>query len=328
VWYCKAECQRLDWAYHKAKCKTKEKRAEEKAAGMALVVASGQGRLSLVRSMLERGADVNFINDDYFTALYVASQEGQLEIVDVLVAAGALVNWARKEDGCTALHMASQDGHPEVVRSLVRAGADVNLAITNEYADSPLIRAAQNGHVQCVDILIEAGAHVNYARVKDGSCYAKYMWEEVFYSPSHNVPFCGPTKKEYKILCAPFNRKLKTLRTDKQRDEFDKNWTKFETLRTVKEKDECLRLIWPEADYRSLLIIQSYDILYRRYKFFDFPFQYLSREQTVLAFLVMGIPYTWNGEDRQGFWFHTAAFRRIKHTEVKKFVEANRQMLV
>ena len=34
VWYCKAECQRLDWAYHKAKSKTKEKRAEEKAAGM------------------------------------------------------------------------------------------------------------------------------------------------------------------------------------------------------------------------------------------------------------------------------------------------------
>jgi hypothetical protein len=64
VWYCKAECQRLDWAYHKAKCKTKEKRAEEKAAGMALVEGSVQGRLALVRSMLERGADVNFVTDD------------------------------------------------------------------------------------------------------------------------------------------------------------------------------------------------------------------------------------------------------------------------
>ena len=111
------------------------------------------------------------------------------------------MNWARKEDGCTALHMASQDGHPEVVRSLVRAGADVNLAKTDEYASSPLIIAAQNGHVQCVDILIEAGAHVNYATDKDGSCYAKYiMWEEVFYSPSHNVPFCGPTNTKG-LLC-------------------------------------------------------------------------------------------------------------------------------
>ena len=68
VWYCKAECQRLDWAYHKAKCKTKEKRAEEKAAGMALVTGSFQGRLALVRTMLERGADVNFVTVDDFTA--------------------------------------------------------------------------------------------------------------------------------------------------------------------------------------------------------------------------------------------------------------------
>ena len=84
VWYCKAECQRLDWAYHKAKCKTKEKRAQEKAAGMALVVASLKGWMPLVRSMLERGADVNFVTVDGFTALYAASCDGQWEIVDVL----------------------------------------------------------------------------------------------------------------------------------------------------------------------------------------------------------------------------------------------------
>ena len=124
--YCKAECQRLDWAYHKAKCKTKEKRAEEKAAGMALVEGSIKGRLALVRSILERSADVNFVTDAGFNALFAASQFGHLEIVDVLVGAGALVNWARKENGGTALLIASQNGHLEVVRSLVRAGADVN----------------------------------------------------------------------------------------------------------------------------------------------------------------------------------------------------------
>jgi ankyrin repeat protein len=64
--------------------------------------------------MLERGADVNFVRDDDFTALFAASQFGRLEIVDVLVAAGAVVNWARKEDGCTALMMASQNGHHEI----------------------------------------------------------------------------------------------------------------------------------------------------------------------------------------------------------------------
>ena len=163
MWYCKAECQRLDWAFHKVKCKTKEKRAEEKAAGMALVTGSLQGRLSLVRSMLERGADVNFVDDNGFTALFNASQEGHLEIVDVLVAAGALVNWARKEDGGTALIIASNNGHHGVIRRLIRAGADVNQCETDEYAYSPLIKASGIGYLQCVDALLAAGADPRYA---------------------------------------------------------------------------------------------------------------------------------------------------------------------
>ena len=166
VWYCKAECQRLDWAFHKAKCKTKEKQAEEKAAGMALVVGSLQGRLSLVRTMLERGADVNFVDDDDFTALFCASQNGHLEIVDVLVAAGALVNWARKDDGATAVIMASQQGHHDVVHRLIRGGADVNHCTTDDYADSALMVASQKGHLQCVDVLLAAGAHPRYANHK------------------------------------------------------------------------------------------------------------------------------------------------------------------
>ena len=52
VWYCKAECQRVDWAFHKVKCKTKQKQAEEKAAGMALVTGSFQGRLADRKSVV------------------------------------------------------------------------------------------------------------------------------------------------------------------------------------------------------------------------------------------------------------------------------------
>ena len=52
---------------------------------MALVVASGQGRLALVRSMLERGADVNFVFEEKdCTPLFAASQGGHLAIVDII----------------------------------------------------------------------------------------------------------------------------------------------------------------------------------------------------------------------------------------------------
>ena len=47
---------------------------------MVLVTGSFQGRRALVRSMLERGGDVNFVTDSDFTALYTASQEGHFEI--------------------------------------------------------------------------------------------------------------------------------------------------------------------------------------------------------------------------------------------------------
>lgn len=138
------------------------------------------------------------------------------------------------------------------------------------------------------------------------SCYAKHLWEELFDPLLFNLlrfnlgPFYGPTQKEFVKLIRPFKK------------DFWRKRSEFPVL---------------TKDHRGI-IIQSYDIHDVRYKFFDFPFKYLSREQAVLAFLVMDIPYTWNGQDRQGFWFHTQARKRIKHTQVVKFVEANRQLLV
>lgn len=134
------------------------------------------------------------------------------------------------------------------------------------------------------------------------SCYAKHQWEEVFDSFRFNLgPFYGPTKKEFAKLIRPFQF-----------------W-----------KGRMKRSEFPELtkDHRGI-IIQSYKIEDVRYKFFDFRFGHLTREQAVLAFLVMGIPYTWNGQDRQGFWFHTKDRQRIKHTEVMEFIEEKRHLLV
>ena len=59
-------------------------------------------------------------NDD-FTPLYVASQEGHVVVVRTLVAAGADINKATRTHDVTPLYIASEQGHEAVVRKLVDA---------------------------------------------------------------------------------------------------------------------------------------------------------------------------------------------------------------
>ena len=73
--------------------------------------------------MLTAKADVNAKTGNGVTALIVASREGQLEIVRALLDAKADVN-AKMSDGSTALIMASQQGHQQVVQLLKSANEE------------------------------------------------------------------------------------------------------------------------------------------------------------------------------------------------------------
>ena len=53
------------------------------------------------------------------TPLYVAAQLGKLDVVRTLLQAGADVGLAKK-NGSTALHIAAAKGHLEVVKELIR----------------------------------------------------------------------------------------------------------------------------------------------------------------------------------------------------------------
>ena len=93
----------------------------------ALMWASGNGHLEIVRLLIERGgANVNAARTtDGATALLWASQEGHLETVRCLVErGGANVNAAATVNGCTALMSASWQGHLAIVLLLLQHGAD------------------------------------------------------------------------------------------------------------------------------------------------------------------------------------------------------------
>ncbi len=77
---------------------------------------------SVLRLLLERGADVNARIRDGRTSLHAASVYGVLEAVRLLLEHGADVE-VKNNDGKTVLHLAAEEGYDEVVRLLREHGA-------------------------------------------------------------------------------------------------------------------------------------------------------------------------------------------------------------
>jgi len=113
---------------------------------------------SVVKYLVEHGADVNQVNRNGNTPLLVSSENGHLQVVQYLIEHGADVNRGNN-NGVTPLWMSSQNGHLPVVQYLIEHGADVNQVDRN--GDTPLLVSSQEGHLPVVEYLIQNGADVN-----------------------------------------------------------------------------------------------------------------------------------------------------------------------
>jgi len=142
-----------------------------------LIKAAAKGNPEKVKQLVEKGANVNAINNLAIlhdcSVLMVATLKGHLDIVKFLVDNGADVNFIAtgKHYFGTALMMASKERKFDIVKFLVVNGADVN-AITNgheyykvdyrmPYSGTALMLASDEGHVDIVKFLVNNGADVN-----------------------------------------------------------------------------------------------------------------------------------------------------------------------
>src|SRR3990167_4987944 len=85
-----------------------------------LLAAAGAGDSVAVESAIALGADVNAMYDDGNTALIWAAEDGRIDIVRLLLNRGADIDLVN-EDGNTVLNFARQRNHTEIIKILEEA---------------------------------------------------------------------------------------------------------------------------------------------------------------------------------------------------------------
>jgi ankyrin repeat protein len=121
----------------------------------ALLEAVYANNSALVKSLVDKGADVNVQNQDNYTPLLIAAEDGSLDIVETLIDAGANINYER-EGGDTALLNACRQGQAEIASLLLRKGANPNVEDAN--GQTPLMFAVINDNIELAELLLEKGA--------------------------------------------------------------------------------------------------------------------------------------------------------------------------
>jgi hypothetical protein len=123
-----------------------------------LTDAARNGDRALVRTLLDKGAEVNAREQDGMTPLHWATLNNHADIVRMLLNSGANVKETDRY-GFTALHNAMSRGHSDLVGILLDKGAEVNAREQNGM--TPLHYAALYNHADIVRILLDKGARVD-----------------------------------------------------------------------------------------------------------------------------------------------------------------------
>ena len=151
--------------------------------------------VSLARTLIEDGADVNYYYDSngvvkplFFTPLSVAAHSMYAKMVDLLIAKGADVDLmsplVKAIRGCYSYYRSRTDCTTFVLEKLIQAGADVNYGGETNY--TPLMEAARNSDVKAIEVLIQAGAdpyivHNNRGHFQDGYTAIRYTYNPIIH---------------------------------------------------------------------------------------------------------------------------------------------------
>ncbi|MFW9965045.1 MAG: ankyrin repeat domain-containing protein [Candidatus Sifarchaeia archaeon] len=120
-----------------------------------LLEAAEVGNLEDAQKALEKGANVNVIDDRGMMPIHWAALRGHFQIVHTLLDGNANVNSTNSAEWTPIMH-ASFEGHSKIVKILIERGAEVNAR--TYVSGTALMFAAGKGHLEVVRILLDAGA--------------------------------------------------------------------------------------------------------------------------------------------------------------------------
>ncbi|KAG6584980.1 TKL protein kinase [Phytophthora cinnamomi] len=125
---------------------------------MDLVRAAATGNVKELQAALIAGKDVEYKDEDGWTALMKAAKVGNEESVHLLLARGVGVN-SQSKRGQSALAIAAEQGHVGVMKLLLDAGAAAELA--DDIGEVPLMVAAKRSQTESMRLLLERGVDIN-----------------------------------------------------------------------------------------------------------------------------------------------------------------------
>jgi ankyrin repeat protein len=120
---------------------------DDKAHYTPLMFAAANGRVDLLRVLLESGANLESTNTNHYSALHAAAFNGHLDVCRLLLDSGAKVNRVTKRKRSTPLHSAAMKGHLSVVKLLVEKGANIRLKNRNGQTASDVARVNRHRNV-------------------------------------------------------------------------------------------------------------------------------------------------------------------------------------
>ncbi|TVU30038.1 hypothetical protein EJB05_21641, partial [Eragrostis curvula] len=128
----------------------------------ALVYAVISENATVVKYLLDHGADPDQADDEGLAPLHSAAGIGDCEMIEMLLAKGAYVDPLANEIG-TPLHLAVKEKQTGAVKILLDHNADCNKTymMLGQYGMTPLFQAVNVSSVECVKLLVEAGADVS-----------------------------------------------------------------------------------------------------------------------------------------------------------------------